>query len=214
MTEDQFDKLLRESASDYNKPPALNANELWANIEAQAFDQAELVSDSGVIDISSHRRKWYRSPWLGVAAALIVGIGIGRTSTGLAPSVSSNDSPIEYAAEEGDINNDPATLKYIGQTVALLASFDAQVPTLRSDSSMHARASELLFTTRIFLDERGDTDPMVRSLLEDLELVLVQIVQMSPKHNPSDVDIIKEAMLERDVMPRLIAAATTPSSIE
>jgi len=212
MQEDRFEQLLRDASQSYNIPPTADAEAMWSAIEAEHFG----AQDAKVIQ---HRRAWYTSSWLRVAAALVTGVGIGRVS--IDSPVAHSDAQVHTAItdsvaplQSASVMNDPATLRYIGQTVALLASFESDIEIPRTDTAVAARAKDLLLTTRLLLDSQQNSDPIVTALLEDLELVLVQIVQMPPKRNASDVDLIKEAMQQRDVMPRLIAAATNTTSAE
>ena len=96
--------------------------------------------------------------------------------------------------------------RYLGQTVALFASLQNDAWAARNDTQLAARASTLLSTTRFLLDSPNAADPNVRGLLEDLELVLVQIVQIPSTRTASDVELIHQAMKQRDVMPRLRTA--------
>lgn len=212
MHDDKFEQWLREESQSYNRPPKADVEQMWTAIEAgQHLEQQ--------IDVVPIRPRWYANTWLRVAAALVIGVGVGRmtmTTPPFAPPVASNDvaAASSSSTTQATVTSDPATLRYIGQTVALLASFESDISGPRSDTAVAQRAKELLLTTRLLLDAQQASDPIVYALLEDLELVLVQIVQMPPKRNASDVDLIKEAMQQRDVMPRLIAAATNNTSAE
>jgi hypothetical protein len=210
MHDDKFEQWLRDASQSYNRPPKADIEQMWSAIEAGQ------VAPEGS-DIIPLRPRWYANSWLRVAAALVIGVGVGRmtmTAPPFSPPVATDDVAAVNSAPQGTVTSDPATLRYIGQTVALLASFESDVSAPRSDTAVAARAKELLLTTRLLLDAQQASDPIVYALLEDLELVLVQIVQMPPKRNASDVDLIKEAMQQRDVMPRLIAAATNNTSAE
>lgn len=202
MNDERFEEWLRAQSQSYHRPSTPDAESMWSEIELQVFDTPTI------------RTPWWGNTWLRMAAMLAVGVGVGRASMNLGNAVSTpvtNDTPVVQEAAI-PVVSDPSTLRYIGQTVALLASFESDAPVPRSDSAIKERANELLHSTRLLMDSPNNTDPIVHSLLEDLELVLVQIVQMPPKRNASDVDLIKEAMEQRDVMPRLIAAATTTSA--
>ncbi|HTO73119.1 MAG TPA: hypothetical protein VMJ30_04840, partial [Gemmatimonadales bacterium] len=50
------------------------------------------------------------------------------------------------------------------------------------------------------------TDPRVRGLLQDLELILVQIAQLNADQRKGDVEIITNGLNQRDVLPRLRTA--------
>src|SRR5690242_6942659 len=68
-TSDRFDDLLREGMRAYNRPPEqqdMPLDEMWTSIEAQTFRRSHRVAR--------------RAPWMGIAAALFIGVGIGRLS--------------------------------------------------------------------------------------------------------------------------------------
>src|SRR5207247_1070806 len=69
MTEDRLERLLRDAAQDYHRPPETPREELWRRIIA-------------VREARRRRRALSASPWLrwgiGIAAVLALGIGIGR----------------------------------------------------------------------------------------------------------------------------------------
>jgi hypothetical protein len=48
--------------------------------------------------------------------------------------------------------------------------------------------------------------------LEDLELVLAQLSRLPAEHGGTEIDLITEALLQRDVVPRLRSAVVSISS--
>jgi hypothetical protein len=68
------------------------------------------------------------------------------------------------------------------------------------------QARDLLSTTRLMLDSPAGKDQRLRSLLEDLELVLVQISQLDAAHNGHDTDLITQGMNQSNVLPKLRSA--------
>jgi hypothetical protein len=56
------------------------------------------------------------------------------------------------------------------------------------------------------LDSPAGKDQRMRSLLEDLELVLVQISQLDPSHDGHDADLITQGMNQSNVLPKLRSA--------
>ena len=83
MTDDRFDKLMRDAADTFRRPPEPPTEEMWAEIEARAG----LESSTPAVPIASitprvQARRGFRIPsWVGIAATLVIGIGIGRGST-------------------------------------------------------------------------------------------------------------------------------------
>jgi hypothetical protein len=74
------------------------------------------------------------------------------------------------------------------------------------DAQLGAWARQLLNNTRLLLDSPVAKDPTRRPLLEDLELVLVQIVQLSPGSTPEDRDLVEKTLQHDHVMTRLRTA--------
>ena len=115
---DRFDELLQDAALTYNRPPDerhMPLAAMWDAIDAQSFPSA--------------RRTPRYAQWLRVAAALIVGVGIGRVSlsVGRHQPASAADSMVAQAgggssgiAEMPPQSLDPATSRYLGQAAALL----------------------------------------------------------------------------------------------
>ena len=56
------------------------------------------------------------------------------------------------------------------------------------------------------------SDPRLKNLLEDLELVLAQLAQLPPERRGPELTLIAEALEQRDVVPRLRSAAASISS--
>lgn len=213
MTEenrDRFDELLQDAARTYNRPPddrQMPLDEMWDVIEGQAF-------------VPARRPSSRYAQWLRIAAALVIGVGIGRLS--LAASVgrpnpapvARADNPVVTVARSAEPAApaqplDPATSRYLGQAAALLIALPTE--TNRPDQSFIKRANELLLTTRLLLDSQSGSDPALRNLLEDLELVLVQVVQLEKERDPSrrtEMELIQQALDQRDVIPRLRTAAS------
>jgi hypothetical protein len=207
MTEDnrdRFDELLEDAARTYNRPPderQMPLDDIWDAVEVQAF--------------AATRRPARYAQWLRIAAALVIGVGIGRVSVLTAtsrPSVAIVDSaPRNPVAKAPSQPVDPATSRYLGQAAALLIALPAETNVGRPDEAFIKRANELLLTTRLLLDSQSGSDPGLRNLLEDLELVLVQVVRLEKERTPSrrtEMELIQQALDQRDVIPRLRTAAS------
>jgi hypothetical protein len=209
--QDRFDELLRETARTYHRPPderEMPLDDMWQSIEGRAFPSAARVPPY--------------AQWLRIAAALVVGVGIGRLSIAVgqrtsAPAVvtASTDQPRRPeqppAADAPQQPVDPATSRYLGQAAALLIALPSETNAGRPDQPFIKRANELLLTTRLLLDSQSGSDPSLRNLLEDLELVLVQVVRLEKERTPSrrtELELIQQALDQRNVIPRLRDAAS------
>jgi hypothetical protein len=99
------------------------------------------------------------------------------------------------------------TTQHLSEAEALLTSFRSRPTADRQmDAQLGAWARQLLSNTRLLLDSPVANDPQRRPLLEDLELVLVQIVQLSPGSTPQDRDLIEKSLQQDHVMTRLRTA--------
>ena len=96
--------------------------------------------------------------------------------------------------------------QHLIQVEALLTTFKGDLNQGRMDVQMASWGKELLSNTRLLLDSPVASDPMRRKLLQDLELVLVQIVQLSPNTSARDRDLIKGALTDDEVLTRLRTA--------
>jgi hypothetical protein len=216
-TPDRLDELLQDAARTYNRPPderQMPLDDMWRDIDARVFGDARR---------SSHRM--HRMYWLGIAAALLVGVGLGRLSSLIAvlgrgramtqttaQSGSRADTPARMATSDAPKQPlDPVTEKYIGQATALLVALPSEASGRIPDRPFTKRANELLLTTRLLLDSPTAQDPAFRNLLEDLELVLVQVVQLEKDRDharQTELELIHQALEQRDVIPRLRTAAS------
>jgi hypothetical protein len=100
-----------------------------------------------------------------------------------------------------------AAVRHLSEAEALLTSFRTRSSAdQQMDAQLGTWARELLSNTRLLLDSPVANDPQRRPLLEDLELVLVQIVQLSPGSTPQDRELIEKTLQHDHVMTRLRTA--------
>ena len=203
MNEERFEELMRDAERTYRIPPQPDFDAMWKGIEREHFGAPE----------RSSRFRLVTNRWVGIAATLIVGIGIGRASIMLSHTASPSES-----ARPPEIHADSAmarpyeieTSQYLGQTAALLVALPSEVKAGTS-AQFTARAGDLLSRTRLLMDSPAADDPAMRALLEDLELVLMQVVRLQ-SGNRMDLDLINRALEQRDVIPRLRTAAADISA--
>ena len=221
MSDDRFDKLMRDAADTFRRPPEPPIDEMWAEIEARAgFGSATPIAS--ITPITAARRGSRIPSWVGIAATLVIGIGIGRGSTSIGRQVAPPQPETVAVAEPTAAipRNDPAldrpyeveASQYLGQTAALLISLPTEAKSGRTDQQFSNRASDLLARTRLLIDSPAANDPAMRDLLEDLELVLVQVVRLRSNASRTDLDIINRALEQRDVIPRLRTAVADISA--
>ena len=98
-------------------------------------------------------------------------------------------------------------VQHLSEAEALLTSFRTRSNTdQQMDAQLGAWARQLLSNTRLLLDSPVANDPQRRPLLQDRELVLVQIVQLSPGSTPQDRELIEKTLKQDHVMTRLRTA--------
>ena len=210
--ETPLDPRLVEVAKSYNAPPAVDRDAMWQALEARrrsAVDSRHPTAGSGL----SGRRKsrGSRRPvlstraaaWIsGVAALLILGIGLGRLT---APSGVTPPTPEAVAtttAKGPATALEVAAAQHLSQAEAYLTLFRASVRTGQVDSLPVAAARQLLATNRLLLDSPV-ANAQLRPLLLDLELVLAEITQLGTTGRQADVQLITDGLDHGDVMTRL-----------
>ncbi|HST06868.1 MAG TPA: hypothetical protein VLJ83_01770 [Gemmatimonadaceae bacterium] len=213
MDDDRFEDVLRDLPRSFNPPPEAPLDEMWATIEDAHFNAP--------IPIARPHPLMARAPWLAAAAALVIGIGIGRylplgkAATSDVAVVASKATPlVADTSAVADAYRDQ-TNHYLGQAAALLISLPSKDANGKTDSTFSSKASDLLVTTRLLIDSPAAAqDVKLRSLLEDLELVLVQIARLHTEKNKGDLDLIHQAVEQGDVISRLNSAVATTQSSE
>jgi uncharacterized membrane-anchored protein YhcB (DUF1043 family) len=213
MDDDRLHELMQDLRWNFNVPPNPPLDEMWAEIERAHFDAPHVVT--------SRRGIASYTPWLAAAAALIIGIGIGRfiprSARVNAPASTSLASTEKTATSDTSAVIDAyrdQTSRYLGQTAALLISLPAKDASGKTDAAFAGKAADLLVTTRLLIDSPAAQDPKMRSLLDDLELVLVQIARLRVERNKGDLDLIHQAVEQGDVLSRLNSAVVTNQSSE
>ena len=209
MTEDRFDELMRDAAQTYRKPPEPDFEAMWSAVARETWGTS--VAGPG-------RRKFRLPSAIGIAATLLLGIGIGRatvTFKSASPTSAQTVAAVPAAARDSLAEPVPystETSQYLGQTAALLIALPSEVRAGRANGQFLSRAGELLTRTRLLLDSPAANDPTMRNLLEDLELVLAQVVHLENNQSRTELDLISRALEQRDVIPRLRTAAADISA--
>jgi hypothetical protein len=202
MLDDRLDDELRDAAKDYNDPPETPRDAMWERIVAQRAEKAETVR---------HLRplRWAA----GIAAVLALGIGLGRVSINTAPPVVA-PTPVATATAPRVSNAayQVATAEHLSHSEAFLTLFRASVRQGGNEQLASAAARQLLATNRLLLDSPAANDGRTRLLLQDLELVLAEIAQLSPQPRGRDLDLITEGLERGGVMSRLRTAVPSGPS--
>jgi hypothetical protein len=212
MTDDKFDDLMRDAAHTYNRPPDLPPlEEMWESIEQARRNQEQAVRHWGdqAIVVAPVKRTIFQQSWLRMAAMLVLGLGLGRASV----AVISAPRTEATAVVEADFQPETTvpqqyqlvTDHYLGQTAALLLALPGELSG-KADATFANRADDLLLQTRLLLDSPATSDPALRMLFEDLEVVLAQVVRLQSDRDPTRIDLLNQSLEQRDLIPRLRSA--------
>ena len=105
-----------------------------------------------------------------------------------------------------------AATEHLGQSEAFLTLFRTSVRRGGNEQLASATARQLLATNRLLLDSPAASDARTRLLLQDLELVLAEIAQLSPRPSSPELDLITEGLERGGVMSRLRTAVPSGAS--
>jgi len=195
---------LMDAAREYQDPPPPPREEMWQRVQAARRRGGETS-------------RWKRPVvWvpIAIAATLLLGIAIGRnwipfgTVIKREVAVDTTTSP----AKKKDLFAQYAAEQTLGQAEVLLTQYRSDVAAGVQPTTTPAEARKLLLATRLLLDAPTISDPRLRDLLEDLELVMAQISEGSEQEE--DRAVITEGLERRDVLPRLRAATTIGTGVQ
>ena len=224
--EEAFVRALGDAARKlWNAPPETPTEEMWDEIRAARAGE--------VVEQETSARRFPRPKpwWLGIAAALVIGVALGRVSDGpVGPDPDASGTPavadagpaavpttepgVRTGSESGsETLSDAELLPYRFATTELLNRSETFLTMVRAGGEAEESADEvrewarpLLTRTRLLLGSPAAADPELRSLLDDLEIVLVQIAQL-PEDDSEERGWIDEGMDESRLLFRLRAAS-------
>ena len=204
----QFDAWIEKVAPSLNAPDAAPRAEMWDAIQA-AQKTAQDAQAGRLPGVTPLRRSHWRLMSV-IAAALLLGVAIDRFAL---RQVEVPTAPVASAPSTPTDSSDPARLyrmaaaQTLTQAEALLTAYRAS--DVADNDPATARqlgiwGREVLSSTRLLLDSPAGDDPRLRPLLNDLELVLVQIIQLSGAPlEAGDRELIDRALHDRDLLPRI-----------
>jgi len=201
MDDDQLDVRLTEAARAYHRPPETPREAMW---EAMARQRGRGAGGQ------AGREKRFVFRWVPLAAAaaalLATGVGIGRITSESDPVVAASPIVVGEAPAASATAYRLAALEHLGQSEEFLTLFRSAVDRGTDHHLASATARRLLGTNRLLLDSPAATDQQTRLLLEDLELVLAGIAQLSGPSPDRDLELMREEIERGDMMPRLRTA--------
>jgi len=232
MLDDRFDDQLREAAHDYNAPPETPRDLMWQRIVAARKEGTRVGGKDHADDIlhdpeiGPFRRSLVPSfprslvpsfprslRWpVGIAALLALGIGLGRMTAPTPDSPAPMTVVTEPASRESGVAYQLAATEHLSQSETFLTLFRASVRQGGNEQLASSTARQLLATNRLLLDSPAATDNRTRILLQDLELVLAQIAQLSGRPSSPDLDFITNGLDDSGVMSRLRTAVPSGTS--
>jgi hypothetical protein len=218
--DDSIDAALIEASRGYNAPASLPREEMWLRIQAARKARTSTIAP---------RRRWiWPSAAVAAAVVLAAGIGIGRRwerTNSHAPVTVATNTPAFVAPAVPTDADASASLSYKLVVFKHLASSEALITAFRSaaergeiDQQLRDWSKEMLSTTRMLEASGSTSDPTLRRLLSDLDLVLTQIKQYAARGTKdlNDLDLIEESINKRGVMTKLrstLPARALPAGI-
>lgn len=193
---DPLDTLLRDAASQWRAPGETPRDAIWTAVRAELDAPAAPLRRRGTPGWGMFSAA--------IAAALVLGVAIGRR--GVNPVA----APVATVAAATPDPYQRATEELLGQTAMLLVALPEQDAPAAANAQLVTQGVELLRSTRLLLDSPVATDPRMRALLEDLELVLVQVAGLEPRR-ADELTLIRDAVHQRDLLPRLRSAVVAHS---
>jgi hypothetical protein len=102
-------------------------------------------------------------------------------------------------------------LQHLAGSEAMITSFRSEARNGKLDAGRASGSRELLGTTRLLEASQASNDPIMKRLLDDLDLVISQIVQYTSKGttDTEELDLIEQSINKRGVMSKL--RSTIPS---
>lgn len=230
--DDRSRRIAEAARRGYNAPPATPREQMWAEIEARldaagAADDRTGGNETKSVSIDSTRGTRSLPWWLGIAAALVVGLGLGRMTqpdgggSGVSTTASTSmlaDTPTTTStstaadATPADATGRPvrgydvAARAHLDQTEMLLAGLRADMAGSDRPRDVGPRARTLLTRTRLLLGSPAARDSETRRLLEDVELLLVQVALAAEADDSSEARIIRRQLDEGNLLSRLRSA--------
>jgi hypothetical protein len=193
MDDEPLPPAVRDDAAAYHRPPETPREQIWERIQ----------SGRGA---EGHRPSVRLPLWIGLAAALALAFGLGRLSTRPETRWSAEPSVAAVSPARGSVAIRVAAAEHLEQAESFLTLFRASVRAGGPDRLAPPTARQLLATNRLLLDSPASSDPRLRVLLEDLELVLAGIAQLSPDGGSEDLDLVNTDLERSAVLLRLRAA--------
>ena len=203
--DNDLDELVQQMKQQHHTPPAVPRDRMWAGIEN---------ARRGRLEQPRRQPAWRRwgLPAMAAAAVLLLGIAIGRLGVrpDAGPLVADDLTPPSVAA--GPRNQTSPLVRHAAADLfnradVLLTDLKVSSCTTRDAAAVPAWAGNLLVQTRLLLDTPLADNAETKTLLQDLELVLIRITGLSREDCARDVDLIRRDLETNATLDRLRLAA-------
>ena len=208
--DEKFNEFIRRHAAGYRADGPVPADELWGRIETDVADA--IASKGRGVESASHRsapriggRTWLVAG-AALAAALVLGVGIGRWTKPRAPMAR---QAVRIATHDDSLRRvthlRATAYDHLGETEVFLTEVRSDLRAGRGDADRAERSRELLARTRLLLQSREAQGPAVTRLLEDLELLLAEIAALpeNGRRRSADAALVEETLTQNDIIPRI-----------
>lgn len=225
MSDQDWEKARARIESSYNTPPEVPREAMWEAIAGQLGSEEADSADQQADVVPLRRAAPARPAWqwgtfaaMAAGITLWIGFGLGRATTA-GPTAEigvAEESPAEVldvpvqnpAASRAAGVVRMAASRHLAATQTLLAQVGSGVEAGSLDPNVATWANQLLTDTRLMLDSPVGQQGDLRSLLEDLELILVQVVHASragTDGNTGEVELqqLTQGLQDNDVLPRI-----------
>ena len=203
--DDRADGMLIEASRDYNAPAAVPRDAMWARIEAARKSR-----------LAPKRSRWIWPSAAVAAAAVIMAVGVvvgrrwerGSSRAGLAANTTTAPATTATGPESdasGSLSYKLVVQKHLANSEALITSFRSAAKRGEVDAQLRDWSKDMLSTTRMLEASGTSSDPTIKRLLSDLDLVLTQIKLYTARgtNDADDLDLIEESINSRGVMTKL-----------
>lgn len=209
LPDEQLDRLLR--AARQESPPPVPRDEMWAAISARR------QPPRGILRFRPWSGSWSRTlAWpAGLAAVLALGFALGRLSHESPPSATlALPTPADAPSRLGSPALAGAAMQHLSRAEIFLTGFRLEAGQKVPDAALLTGGRDLLGTTRLLLDSPQIQDARLRSLLQELEVVLAQVIQLQSEPSREDTDILVRQLDDNGMLPRLRTAIPSGPAVK
>jgi hypothetical protein len=209
--DEQFNRWLGDAAREYHDLGTIEVprEDMWAAVR-QELDHVAADTVVSPQPLPFRRTgRWFRvvAPYAAAAVLLLaVGIAIGRSGAPAAPAAPGVVAAVPQATA---VMYERATQAHLGRAEVLLSTVAQQ--SSPGNDAVARFARDVLTDTRLLLDSPAADNVARRALLQDLEMLLVQIVQLSSTSTDDHRQFLDRALERGDLMTRIRLA--TPNGV-